>query len=151
MQQETERCILALLEAHNILTLATIREDGYPQATTVGYVNEGLTIYIGTFPQAQKVTNIRHCPKVSLTIDRDYKDWSQIQGLSMGGTAEILTNPEEIHRVSALFKAKFPQIAAMPIPEDPAHIIFIKVRPHVISVLDYTKGFGYTELVSIDT
>ena len=84
MQQETERYILALLEAHDILTLATIREDGYPQATTVGYVNEGLTIYIGTFPQAQKVTNIQHCPKVSLTIDRDYEDWSQIQGLSMG-------------------------------------------------------------------
>jgi Pyridoxamine 5'-phosphate oxidase len=57
MQQDTERFILDVLQAHNILTLATVREDGYPQATTVGYVHEGLTLYIGTFAQAQKVTN----------------------------------------------------------------------------------------------
>ena len=59
--------------------------------------------YIGTFAQAQKVANIQRCPKVSLTIDRDYADWSQIKGLSMGGTAEILTDPEldfvHFHRV----------------------------------------------------
>ncbi len=150
MQPDTERFILDMLQAHNILTLATVREDGYPQATTVGYVHEGLTLYIGTFAQAQKVTNIRRCPKVSLTIDRDYDDWSQIKGLSMGGTAEILTDPETIARVAALFTAKFPQIAALPVPIDPATVVFLKVTPSVISVLDYTKGFGHTELVSLD-
>jgi Pyridoxamine 5'-phosphate oxidase len=55
---------MCLLQAHNILTLATVREDGYPQATKVGYVHEGLTLYVGTFAQAQKVANIRRCPKV---------------------------------------------------------------------------------------
>jgi general stress protein 26 len=150
MQSETKRFILDLLQTHNILTLATVRDDGYPQATTVGYIHEGLTLYIGTFPHAQKVANIRRCPKVSLTIDRDYDDWSQIKGLSMGGTAEILTDPEEIHRVGALFTAKFPQLAALPVPEDPASIVLIKITPIVISVLDYTKGFGHTELVAMN-
>jgi general stress protein 26 len=150
MQQDTEQFILDVLETHNILTLATVRDDGYPQATTVEYVHEGLTLYIGTFAHAQKVANIRRCPKVSLTIDRDYDDWSQIQGLSMGGTAEILTDPEETHRVGALFIAKFPQLAALPVPEDPASIVLIKITPIVISVLDYTKGFGHTELVAMN-
>lgn len=36
MQPETKRFILDVLQAHNILTLATVREDGYPQATRVG-------------------------------------------------------------------------------------------------------------------
>jgi hypothetical protein len=27
---------------------------------------------------------------------------------------------------------------------------FVRVRPTVISVLDYTQGFGHTELVKID-
>jgi nitroimidazol reductase NimA-like FMN-containing flavoprotein (pyridoxamine 5'-phosphate oxidase superfamily) len=150
MQPDTERFILAMLQAHNILTLATVREDGYPQATTVGYVHEGPTLYIGTFTQAQKVANIRRCPKVSLTIDKDYDDWSQIKGLSMGGTAEILTDPEAIARAAALFTAKFPQIAALPVPIDPATVVFMKITPRVISVLDYTQGFGHTELVSLD-
>jgi nitroimidazol reductase NimA-like FMN-containing flavoprotein (pyridoxamine 5'-phosphate oxidase superfamily) len=52
MQPDTERFILDALQTHNILTLATVREDGYPQATTVGYVHEGLTLYIGTFARA---------------------------------------------------------------------------------------------------
>jgi general stress protein 26 len=150
MQPDTERFILDLLQAHNILTLATVREDGYPQATTVGYVHEGLTLYIGTFAQAQKVTNIQRCSKVSLTIDRDYEDWNQIKGLSMGGTAEILTDPEDIRRVGALFTAKFPQLAALPVPLDPANIVLLKITPSVISMLDYAKGFGHTELVRIN-
>ena len=28
-----------------IMTVATLRPDGWPQATTAGYVNEGLTLY----------------------------------------------------------------------------------------------------------
>jgi Pyridoxamine 5'-phosphate oxidase len=95
MQSDTERFILDVLRAHNILTLATVREDGYPQATTVGYVHEGLTLYIGTFAHAQKVANIRRCPKVSLTIDRDYDDWSQIKGLSMGGRRKSSRTPRK--------------------------------------------------------
>jgi hypothetical protein len=52
--------------------------------------------------------------------------------------------------VGALFTAKFPQLAALPVPVDPASIIVLKITPCVISVLDYSKGFGHTELVAID-
>jgi hypothetical protein len=33
MDRETEAFILDVLRRHNILTLATVREDGFPQAT----------------------------------------------------------------------------------------------------------------------
>lgn len=39
------RKIIELLDGHRIMTLATNRPDGWPQATTVGYVNDGLTLY----------------------------------------------------------------------------------------------------------
>src|ERR1700731_3853356 len=29
----------------NDMTIATVREDGYPQATAVSYVNDGLAVY----------------------------------------------------------------------------------------------------------
>ena len=45
MDDSIKRTILALLEEHRIMTIATLRPDGWPQATTVGYVNEGLTLY----------------------------------------------------------------------------------------------------------
>jgi nitroimidazol reductase NimA-like FMN-containing flavoprotein (pyridoxamine 5'-phosphate oxidase superfamily) len=37
--------IVSILDEANDLTIATVREDGYPQATTVSYVNDSLTIY----------------------------------------------------------------------------------------------------------
>ena len=46
MFEEIRQKILALLDQHRIMTtIATLRPDGWPQATTVGYVNEGLTLY----------------------------------------------------------------------------------------------------------
>jgi general stress protein 26 len=146
MDRESEAFILDLLRRYNVLTLATVREDGWPQATTVGYVHDGLTLYVGCGADSQKVRNIRRCDKVSLTVDRDEEDWSRIQGLSMGATAEVVTDPAERARAAELFLAKFPQLRAMPEP-DPSSLAFLKITPKVISVLDYTKGFGHTELV----
>ena len=44
MDEEMRRTILALVDQHRIMTIATLRSDGWPQATTVGYANEGLTL-----------------------------------------------------------------------------------------------------------
>ena len=46
--------ILELLDQHRPMTIATNRPDRWPQATTVGCVNEGLTIYFLCSPQSQK-------------------------------------------------------------------------------------------------
>jgi hypothetical protein len=148
MDPRTEAFVLDLLGRHNILTLATLREDGWPQATTVGYVNDGLTLYVGAGAESQKVRNIRRCPKVSLTVDHDEPDWGKIQGLSMGALAEIVTDPSELARAGELFFAKFPQLKAFPEPA-PGSIAVISIQPRVISVLDYTRGFGHTELVQV--
>ena len=45
MDQEIKSKIETLLDQHRIMTVATLRPDGWPQATTVGYVNDGLTLY----------------------------------------------------------------------------------------------------------
>lgn len=148
MDRETEAFILDLLRRHNILTLATVRADGWPQATTVGYANDGLTLYVGCGPDSQKVCNIRRCAKVSLTVDRDEADWGRIQGLSMAATAAIVTDPAEMARIGELMLAKFPQVKALP-ELDVSGIAFLRITPKVISVLDYTKGFGHTELVTL--
>ena len=44
MDDEIRRKILSILDQHRIMTVATLRPDGWPQATTVGYVNEGLVL-----------------------------------------------------------------------------------------------------------
>ena len=44
MDEEIRRKILSLLDQHRTMTIATLRPDGWPQATTVGYAHEGLTL-----------------------------------------------------------------------------------------------------------
>jgi nitroimidazol reductase NimA-like FMN-containing flavoprotein (pyridoxamine 5'-phosphate oxidase superfamily) len=128
------------------MSLATQRADGYPQATTVGYANDGLDLYFCCDRAGQKVRNIRRTPKVSLTIDHDTKRWSSIKGLSMGARARVLSKPRDVKRALSLLARRFPDMNKLT-EKDLALTAFVKVTPKVISVLDYSKGFGHTDLV----
>ena len=52
-----------------ILSILDQRPDGWPQATTVGYANTGLTLYFLCGPESQKATNLARDDRVSLTVD----------------------------------------------------------------------------------
>src|SRR5215510_1026951 len=83
MDEEIKQKILTLLDQHRIMTIATLRPDGWPQATTVGYANEGLTLYFLCGPDSQKAANLARDDRVSLTIDHDTPQVMDITGLSM--------------------------------------------------------------------
>ena len=140
--------IVLILNEANDLTIATVREDGYPQATTVSYVNDGLTIYFGCAAESQKAQNIARCAKVSLTVNLPYSNWSEIRGLSIGGRAERVTDPQEIEQVAELMFQKFPQIAPYA-PTELEGVVLFRITPEIISVLDYRKEFGHTNLVKV--
>jgi nitroimidazol reductase NimA-like FMN-containing flavoprotein (pyridoxamine 5'-phosphate oxidase superfamily) len=86
---------ISILDAAIDLTVATVRPDGYPQATTVSFVNDGLAIYFGTWTQSQKAENLARCDKVSVTVDLPYESWNEIKGLSLGARARRVTRADE--------------------------------------------------------
>jgi general stress protein 26 len=131
------------------LTLATVRDDGYPQATTVSFAHDGLTFYVGIGKHSQKAHNIRGNNKVSLAVTLPYHNWNEIQGLSMSGIAELLEDPAECEKAKECLGRRFPQLAQWAGTDMAAEIAFLRIRPQVISVLDYTKGFGHTELLTV--
>ena len=137
-----------VLRAHSVLSLATLRPDGFPQANTVGYAHEGLTIYVGTGRDSQKLRNLRHCDRVSLTINDSAPDWRSIRGLSMGGHAALVEDGGELRRAAALMAERFslpPGVLAVLLAET----VMLRIVPCVISVLDYSKGFGHRDLVEV--
>ena len=140
--------ILSVLKGATDMTIATIRPDGYPQATTVSYVSAGLTMYFGCTAESQKALNIAHNDKVSLTVTLPYFSWEEIRGLSMGGTAKPVTDPNEINRVSELMLRKFPQILEYALAGKKG-LFLVRIDPEVISLLDYRKGFGHTDVVTL--
>jgi nitroimidazol reductase NimA-like FMN-containing flavoprotein (pyridoxamine 5'-phosphate oxidase superfamily) len=140
--------IISILDDANDMTIATVRDDGYPQATTVSYVNDGLAIYFGCAAQSQKAKNIARNAKVSLTVSLPYASWKEIRGLSIGGKAEPVIDAEEIDQVVQLMFQKFPQIAPYA-PTEMEGIELFRVTPEIISILDYRKGFGHADLVKV--
>jgi nitroimidazol reductase NimA-like FMN-containing flavoprotein (pyridoxamine 5'-phosphate oxidase superfamily) len=147
MDDTIRRKILQLLDQHRIMSLATLRSDGWPQATTVGYANDGLTLYFLCGAQSQKAHNLDHDDRVSLTIDHDTNDPMSITGLSMAAHARLVWDPGESTRFIDLLKQKYPEYIATPTPAAEELRIY-RVEPVVISVLDYSKGFGHTDLVT---
>jgi len=143
--------ILALLDAHRIMTIATLRPDGWPQATTVGYVNEGLTLWFLCGLQSQKASNLALDDRVSITIDHDTPDLMAITGLSMAARARRVSDRAEAQKVIGMLPLRYPDAPPstaqmkMPAPEE---VAIFRVAPEVVSVLDYTKGFGHTDLVT---
>lgn len=140
--------ILELLNQHRIMSVATNRPDGWPQATTVGYVNDGLTLYFLCSPHSQKAQNLARDDRVSLTIDHDTTEPMAITGLSMAARAQPVTDPGELSKAMALLGASYPEYASFPMPK-PEEILVFRVVPMVISVLDYAKGFGHSDLVTV--
>ena len=82
---------------------------------------------------------------MSLTIDHDTADLMAITGLSMAARAK---------RVTDRTKAENPRNAPLQISRTvfaagagPDDVAIFSVTPTVISVLDYSQGFGHTDLV----
>lgn len=143
--------IFGLLDQHRNMTVATLRPDGWPQATTVGYANDGLKLYFLCGRDSQKAANLARDNRVSLTIDDDTPQVMEITGLSMAARAEAVVDPAEAQHALHLLMSKYPEqkslpsSLSMPGPDD---VRIFKLTPTVISVLDYTKGFGHTDLVT---
>ena len=140
--------VVAILDAANDLTIATNRADGYPQATVVSFVNDGLAIYFGTWAKSQKAQNIARDERVSIAITDPYKSWNEIKGVSIGGRARRLTDPAELAKVGEIMVRKFPQIAEFAKAMQETEMAMFRVDAEVISILDYTQGFGHTELLA---
>lgn len=70
-----------------------------------------------------------------------------ITGLSMAAHARPVSDATEIAEVPALLRKRYPEYAGFPIR--PEEIRVFRVLPKVISVLDYSKDFGHSELTVI--
>ena len=72
-----------------------------------------------------------------------------ITGLSMPAHAHAVANPAEGEKALRMLMLKYPQQGSLPLPmPTPADARIFRVTPMVISVLDYSKGFAHTDLVT---
>ena len=103
--------VLQYLDAQPALTLATATRGGVPRATTLTYVNDGVTVYIWTRPDTTTARQMEENPVVSLAIGQYADDWRETKGIQAAAEAQVVLNPTELTRVVALFEQKYPPLA----------------------------------------
>jgi nitroimidazol reductase NimA-like FMN-containing flavoprotein (pyridoxamine 5'-phosphate oxidase superfamily) len=138
--------ILALLSENRVMCVATLRPDGWPQATMVGYVHDDLTLYFVVARISQKLANIAREPRISIALGHDRPD--RLRGLSMAARAAEVTELAEIDHLNALVLERYPgQVMFSPRETSTA---VLRATPEVISVIDLPKGPGEPELVRVN-
>jgi nitroimidazol reductase NimA-like FMN-containing flavoprotein (pyridoxamine 5'-phosphate oxidase superfamily) len=151
MDQALKQKIVGLLDGHRTMRIATVRPDGWPQTTTVGYANEGLTIYFLCGKDSQKAANLALDDRVSIAIDDDTPQVMQIKGLSMAAQARRVVDEHEGAKALGLLFARYPaQEGVTFAPPAPDEVAIFRVTPTIVSVLDYTLGFGHADLVACE-
>jgi general stress protein 26 len=148
MEQRLREEIVHVLESHRVMTLATSRPDGWPQATMVGFVSQGLVPFCYVSRLSQKFANIHRDPRVSVAIGSNFTDPSAIKGLSLGGRASEVSEPTILERVWTMMTQRFPEYAGWGKPSASLTVL-LRIEPEVISLIDYAKGFGHSDLVQV--
>ena len=140
---------LEILGRNRIMAVATNRRDGWPQATIVGYANDGLLIYFLVSRLSQKFANIARDDRVSIAIGGDFEDPHDLRGLSIAAYASEVTDADQRRHAFELLKSRRAALAQFPEP-DFRKAALMRARCSIITVSDYSQGFGHADLVTID-
>lgn len=135
------------------LTLATLRADGSPRASTVSFVNQGHVLYAAIAIDSGKAHDISHDNRVAVTVNLPYASWAAIQGLAIDGHAAFVSDTDELAAVASLLHRKQPAFAKL--IADPTQLpwpgmLFLRITPQALALLDYTKGVGHTSYFALE-
>jgi general stress protein 26 len=148
MDKPLKSKIFEVLQSHRTMALATVRPDGYPQATTVYYIHDELTLYFGIDAASQKAGNIKPNNKVSVAIASEDRDFYKLRGFSMSGIATRVVDERRAEELSLRLFRAFPQSQRF-VPKDPKQLAVFEITPVAVSLVDYTSGFGKTYLIEL--
>ena len=143
-----EQPALRILNTQRIMSISTVRPDGWPQTTIVGYVNSGWTIYFLIYRSSQKFANIQDDSRVSIAVGSEPKDLNELAAVYAGGHASEVTDPDQRERAWKLLMERHPVLAAFVMPE-PSAAALMQMTCKYVSLLDYTQGLGHTETLIV--
>lgn len=144
-----EQPAIGILNANRIMTIATVRADGWPQTTMVGYANEGFRLYFLIYRTSQKFENISRDNRVSISIGHEPTELRDIKAVYAGCYAHEVTDLQERSRAWMLLAERHPNLTDLA-PPDSAEVVTMRAECKYVSVLDYGQGLGHTEELTVE-
>jgi nitroimidazol reductase NimA-like FMN-containing flavoprotein (pyridoxamine 5'-phosphate oxidase superfamily) len=139
---------IEILDHHRQMAISTVRADGWPQTTIVGYANEGWSLYFLIFRSSQKFANIARDDRVSIAVSSDAQSLGDIKAVFAGAHAAEVTDPREQERAWQLLVERHPNLGDFGRPDD-SETALMRAECKYVSVLDYSKGLGHSEELTV--
>lgn len=138
--------VLEILDENHVMSVATVRGDGWPQVTQVNYLRLGRALYFVVARDSQKFINISRDSRISIALGGASSERGATRGLSMAARATEITDPSRIDEIN---KAIFSLSKTAGVRPHPSSVLVavMEARPTIISVIDYSEPPGRTELV----
>ena len=143
-----EQKAIDIIDAHRVMAIATIRPDGWPQNTIVGYANDGLLVYFLVSRSSQKFANIQRDDRVSVAIGQEPKDFRELKAVYAGARASEVTDPKQRDHAWHLLMERHPNLADFELP-DRSESAMMRAPLMFVSILDFTKGFGHADELTV--
>lgn len=143
-----EQPAITILNANRTMTIATARPDGWPQATMVGYANEGFRLYFLISRTSQKFANIAHDGRVAITVGQEPAEPREIKAVYAGCTAHEVSDSAERKRAWDLLAKRHGNLAGLAPPEG-TEVAMMAADCRYLSVLDYSQGPGHSEALTL--
>ncbi len=121
-----------------VARLATADADGVPHLVPVCFAIAMSRLYItidekpkqASGRAMKRIRNILENPAVAVLVDRYDDDWTRLGWVMLRGRAEILDAGPEHAAAQALLKARYLQLAAMRIEQEPVIAVAIEKVTH---------------------
>ncbi|HEX6603977.1 MAG TPA: pyridoxamine 5'-phosphate oxidase family protein [Sphingomicrobium sp.] len=144
-----EQPAITILNAQRIMAISTVRPDGWPQTTIVGYANKGFDIFFLIFRTSQKFANIQRDDRISIAVAPDPADLGDLKAVYAGAHATEITDEKERDEAWRQLMQRHSNLAGFQMP-DAKDAVFMRARCKYISVLDFSLGLGHREQLVID-
>jgi hypothetical protein len=148
MAADHEATAIQILDGHRLMAISTVRPDGWPQTTVVGYANIGFLIYFMIFRSSQKFANIAHDHRVSIAVAPEPHDLSQVQAVYAGAFASEVIDEGEREQAWKLLTQRHPNLGGFELPDAEAAVMRAKCK--YVSVLDYGHGWGGGDTIILE-
>ena len=143
-----EQPAITILNANRIMTLGTVRPDGWPQTTIVGYANDGFRLYFLIYRTSQKFENISQDNRIAISVGHEPRALREIKAVYAGCFAEEVTDLAERTHAWKLLAERHPNLTDLA-PPGKDEVATMKAECKHLSVLDYSQGLGHTETLTL--
>jgi uncharacterized protein YhbP (UPF0306 family) len=152
MDDERAHRFLAFLDAHHVMSLATVGADG-PHAASLFYARDGFTLVWVSDPTSRHSQHVEGGAAVAATVAPDYDDFQTARGVQIVGHARRISEAQERGRARHILETRYAFLRRADLPaavrEAYAQAEFYRLEPTRLTMIDNARGFAAKDTLEL--